>query len=77
LIFRPALARRSYAVARGRRASALARRSVRSEHMGTSTDIVSEIVSPGFCAHLPWCGLSAVPSRSGETPSLSYIFWTF
>jgi hypothetical protein len=53
LIFRPALARRSYAVARGRRASALAGRSARSEHMGTSKYIVSEIVSPGFCEHLP------------------------
>ena len=42
-----------HAVARGRRASALARRSARSEHMGTSAEIVSEIVSPGFCAHLP------------------------
>jgi len=41
------------AVVRGRRASALARRSARSEHMGTSTEIVSVIVSPGFCAHLP------------------------
>jgi hypothetical protein len=45
----PQLCRR----ARTRHASALARRSARSEHMGTSTDIVSEIVSPGFCAHLP------------------------
>ena len=53
LIFRPALARRSYAVARGRHASALARRSARSDHMGTSTGIVSKIVSPGFCAHFP------------------------
>jgi len=52
-IFRPALARRSHAVARGRRASALARRSARSEHMGTSTEIVSEIESPSFCARLP------------------------
>jgi hypothetical protein len=41
------------AVTRGRRASALARRSARSEHMGTSTDAASEIVSPGFCARLP------------------------
>ena len=38
-----------HAVARGRRASALARRSARSEHMGTSTEGVSETVSPGFC----------------------------
>jgi len=65
------------AVTRGRRASALARRSARSEHMRTSTEIVSEIVSPGFCARLPWCGLSAAPTRSWETPSLSYIFWIF
>jgi len=41
------------AVARGRRASALARRSARSEHMGTSTEVVSKIESPGFCASLP------------------------
>jgi|AntAceMinimDraft_12_1070368.scaffolds.fasta_scaffold103172_1 hypothetical protein len=41
------------AVARGRRASALARRSARSEHMGTPTEVVSEIESPGFCARLP------------------------
>ena len=41
------------AVARGRRASALTRRSARSEHMGTSTEVVSEIESPGFCARLP------------------------
>jgi len=27
---------------------------------------VSEIVSPGFCAHLPWRGLSAAPSRAGK-----------
>ena len=34
------------AVARGRRASAVARRSARSDHMGTSTEVVSKIESP-------------------------------